>query len=181
MTGPTHLVDRNLTSATTSRWMEGPLPQRDAAVVQELYDLFPGVRHFVQNSGTLSDAKDVFQESDDRALAQCPGGRVSAGEGNDRGVPLPGGAQQVVGHGAFRSAPVGQQTAMDSEQVAATIADTNDREIGGPHRWSAVDHARLEERCRLVTDRFYFEEQDGGHRSELGGRRKHRTTGTTAA
>jgi len=170
VTGPTHLVDRNLTSATTSRWLEG-LCRSDAAVVQELYDLhFPGVRHFVlQNSGTLSDAKDVFQEAMTVLWLNAREGRVSAGEGNDLGGYLFRVARNkwldTVRSAAHRN---GQQ-AMDSEQVAATIADTHDREIEDRIAGLRSIYARLDERCRLVLDRFYFEERDlAAIASELG-------------
>ena len=128
------------------------------------------MRHFVlQNSGTLSDAKDVFQEAMTVLWLNAREGRVSAGEGNDLGGYLFRVARNkwldTVRSAAHRN---GQQ-AMDSEQVAATIADTNDREIEDRIAGLRSIYARLDERCRLVLDRFYFEERDlAAIASELG-------------
>ena len=159
--GPTTPVERNHTPTTTSRWLQG-LCRNDAGVVQELYDLhFPGVRHFVlQNRGTANDAQDVFQEAMTVLWLNAREGRVTASEDNDLGGYLFRVARNkwldTVRSAAHRN---GQQ-AMDSELVAGTVADTAESEVEDRIAGLRAIYARLDERCRLVLDRFYYQQQD---------------------
>lgn len=161
MVAPIASVEGRIDTTTQSRWLEG-LRRNDAAVVQELYDLhFPTVRQFIiQNSGTANDAQDVFQEAMTVLWLNAREGRVTASEDNDLGGYLFRVARNkwldTVRSAAHRN---GQQ-AMDSELVADTVADSAASEVEDRIAGLRAIYTRLDERCRLVLDRFYYQQQD---------------------
>lgn len=170
MVVPRTSVEGKTDTATSSRWLDG-LRRNDALVVQELYDLhFPSVRQFVlQNSGSVSDAQDMFQEAMTVLWLNAREGRVTASEDNDLGGYLFRVARNKWLDQVRSAAHRNNQQAMDSERLAGSLADPHDGEVEDRLAGLRAIYTRLDERCRRVLDRFYYDRQDlGTIATELG-------------
>lgn len=151
-------VDRVQTETTTSpAWVMG-LRRNDAATLRSLYSThFPAVRGFVlQNSGTDSDAQDMFQE----AMAVL---WLSVKE--ERMVPDadPGGFLYRVAKNKWldvvRSAAYKHMKVVHDERALETRGEVGDDIEERLARLRSV-YDKLDDKCRLVLDQFYFERKD---------------------
>ncbi len=139
--------------------MQG-LRRNDPDTLRSLYALhFTAVRLFVlQNNGTLDDAQDVFQEAVTALWLNVKEGKVQA-----EGATDPGGYLFRVAKNKWldtvRSARFKHMKVMaDSAQVHIPVEPLDDTE-GRLQRLRTI-YAGLDERCRAVLDRFYYEHQD---------------------
>ncbi len=148
-------------SATDTRpepaWVTG-LRRNDAATLRALYKQhFTTVRQFVvQNSGTADDAQDMFQEAisvlwlkvkEERSILDTdPGGfiyRVARNKWLD----------------VVRSAARKHMRVVHDERTLERPADATDDIEERLARLRSV-YEKLDEKCRTVLDRFYFERKD---------------------
>lgn len=144
-------------TASQHHWIEG-LRHNDPVAVRGLYARhFPVVRQYVlQNSGSVTDAQDVFQDAmtvlwmsvkEDRLLpGSDPGGflyRVAKNKWLD-----------VVRSAARKHMKVvHDERALDGRTEA--VDDLEERIV----RLRGV-YEKLDDKCRTVLDRFYFERKD---------------------
>jgi RNA polymerase sigma factor (sigma-70 family) len=138
-------------------WVTG-LRCNDAATLNSLYKAhFPSIRKYVlQNSGTGSDAQDIFQEALTILWLSVKEGRL---------VPDtdPGGFLFRVARNKWldvvRSAAHKHMKVVHNDRLP-------------DHRYDAIDdieeriirlrgvYEKLDDKCRTVLDRFYFERKD---------------------
>ena len=143
--------------ATAPAWSLGLL-RNDPATVRALYARhFPTVRQFVlKNSGTLSDAQDVFQEAVTVLWLQVKEGRF---------VPDsdPGGFLFRVAKNKWmdvvRSAAHKHMKVLHEEGGIDLRAEASDDTEERIVRLRGV-YEKLDEKCRTVLDQFYFERKD---------------------
>lgn len=146
-------------TAPDAIWMDG-LRRNDQGVLRALYkDHFPAVRQYVlQNSGTVSDAQDVFQESvivlwmkvkqDSLAMApeSGPGGflfRVAKNKWLD----------------VVRSAAHKHMKVVHNDQVLERDNDVQDDVEERILRLRGI-YEKLDDKCRAILDQYYFERKD---------------------
>lgn len=150
---------KNISAPSEPSWIQG-LRRNDPTVVEALYAAhFPTVRQYVlQNSGSVSDAKDVFQEAITVLWLNVKEGRLQTDATSDPGAYLFRVAKykwldvlRSAGH--KHSAPM-----LDEQQVAepAELTGDADERLG---RLQAV-YSSLDEKCRAILDQFYFERKD---------------------
>ena len=143
--------------ATAPAWSLGLL-RNDPATVRALYARhFPTVRQFVlKNSGTLSDAQDVFQEAVTVLWLQVKEGRF---------VPDsdPGGFLFRVAKNKWldvvRSAAHKHMKVVHDQRAQDPAADVPDDMEDRIVRLRGV-YEKLDDKCRTVLDQFYFERKD---------------------
>ncbi|MCW5900278.1 MAG: sigma-70 family RNA polymerase sigma factor [Flavobacteriales bacterium] len=134
------------------------LRSNDAATVRQLYsDHFPAVRRMVLgNSGTVSDAQDMFQE----AMAVL---WLSVKEGRLVPDADPGGFLFRVARNKWldvvRSAAHRHMKVVHDERVLDQRAEPSDDLEERLSRLRDV-YEQLDDRCRSVLDRYYFERKD---------------------
>ena len=145
--------------ASQPAWLSG-LRRNDPATVRTLYAKhFQAVRQYVvQNSGTGSDAQDVFQEAITVLWLNVKEGRFQVGAEND-----PGGFLFRVAKNKWldhvRSASHKHMKVVHDERTndaQAEVADDIEERIV---RLRGV-YDKLDDKCRTVLDRFYFERKD---------------------
>lgn len=138
-------------------WFAG-LRRNDAGTLRALYkESFPTIRQYVlQNSGTASDAQDVFQEAISVLWLSAKEGRITPGT-------EPGGFLyrvaknkwlDVVRSAAHRHMKVVNDQ-NDLERHGDVVDDIEERVV----RLQGV-YDKLDEKCRIVLDQFYFERKD---------------------
>lgn len=143
--------------ASQPAWVEG-LRRNEPAVVRAFYRAhLPAVRSYViQNSGTSTDAQDVFQEAMSVLWLQAKEGRLAPG--SDPGAFLFRVAKNkwldVVRSAAHRHMKVVHDER--TEQVPAASTDEVEERLA---RLRGV-YDKLDDKCRQVLDRFYFERKD---------------------
>lgn len=150
-------MDRAHTDTTTPAWVTG-LRRNDAATLRALYAThFPAVRGYVlQNSGTISDAQDMFQE----AMAVL---WLSVKE--DRIVPDtgPGGFLYKVAKNKWldvvKSAAHKHMKVVHDERTLERTGEPGDDIEGRLVRLREV-YEKLDDKCRAVLDQYYFERKD---------------------
>lgn len=147
------------TATTTAppAWVVG-LQRNDPATVRALYkEHFRTVKQYVlQNSGTTSDAEDMFQEAMTVLWLSVKEERFSAG--ND-----PGGFLFRVAKykwlDVVRSAAHKHMKVVHSEQLLERPAEVGTDVEERLARLRGV-YETLDDKCRQVLDRFYFERKD---------------------
>ena len=143
--------------ASQPAWVLG-LRRNDPATVRVLYSKhFPGVRQYVlQNSGTDHDAQDMFQEAMTVLWMNVKEERI--GPDSD-----PGGFLFRVAKNKWldhvRSAAHKHMKVVHDDRIndvhAEVVDDIEDRIV----RLRSV-YDNLDDKCRQVLDRFYFERKD---------------------
>lgn len=134
------------------------LRRNDAEAVRALYrQHFPGVKHYVlQNSGTTNDAEDVFQE----AISVL---WLSVREGRFVPEADPGGFLYRVAKNKWldvvRSAAHKHMKVVHDERSLERSAEVADDIEERLVRLRGV-YEQLDDKCRSVLDRFYFERKD---------------------
>ncbi|MEO8591305.1 MAG: sigma-70 family RNA polymerase sigma factor [Flavobacteriales bacterium] len=145
--------------ASQPDWVSG-LRRNDPATVRALYAKhFAAVRQYVlQNSGTGNDAQDMFQEALIVLWMNVKEGRFKSGAESD-----PGGFLFRVAKNKWldvlRSAAHKQMKVVHDERTTdaqAEVADDIDDRIV---RLRGV-YDKLDDKCRVVLDQFYFERKD---------------------
>lgn len=139
------------------QWLQG-LRRNDPATVRALYARhYPTIRRYVlQNSGTRTDAQDMFQE----AMAVL---WLSVKEGRMVPDPDPGGFLYRVARNKWLDVV---RSAAHKHMKVVHEGTGTDREAGVPddieERMARLRnvYARLDDKCRTVLDRFYFERKD---------------------
>lgn len=161
MSAPVLSLDRSghTTQRSPSTWRDG-LRRNDPATIKALYAAhFPTVRQMVlKNSGSINDAQDVFQEALTVLWLKVKEDRLRAETMDD-----PGGYLFRVARNKWldtvRSAAHKHMTVVKDEAFDGPVAGTeDDLEERLEHLRAIYD--TLDERCRAVLDRFYFERQD---------------------
>lgn len=138
-------------------WMDG-LRRNDPAVVRRLYkEHFPVIRrHVLQNNGTADDAQDIFQE----AMAVL---WLKAKENALQAASDPGAFLFRVARNKWldqlRSATHRRMRVVPVEHMPETVADEGNAVEDRLARLREV-YARMDDKCRDVLGRFYFERQD---------------------
>lgn len=138
-------------------WVAG-LRRNDPATVRALYAKhFPAVEHYVlQNSGTRNDAQDMFQE----AMTVL---WMSVKEGRFIPESEPGGFLYRVAKNKWldvvRSAAHKHMKVIHDDRVSEPAIDAPDDIEGRIMRLRGV-YDKLDDKCRNVLDRFYFERKD---------------------
>lgn len=140
-------------------WVEGLL-RNDAGVTGRLYAAhFPAVRQYVLgNSGTLSDAQDVFQEAILVLWMKVKEGQIQAVAEGDPGGYL----FQVAKHkwlDVVRSAARKHMKVVHDQTRHAAVDEPVDDTEARLARLRKV-YATLDGKCRQVLDLFYFERKD---------------------
>lgn len=143
--------------AVPPAWVTG-LRRNDPATIRGLYQRhFPAIRQYVlQNSGTGNDAQDMFQESMTVLWMSVKEGRM---------VPDadPGGFLFRVAKNKWldvvRSAAHKHMKVVHDERVLDQRADAGDDIEERIVRLRGV-YEKLDDKCRTVLDRFYFERKD---------------------
>jgi RNA polymerase sigma factor (sigma-70 family) len=143
--------------APQALWLSG-LQRNDPAVLRELYAKhFPAVRQFVlQNSGTVADAQDVFQEAMSTLWLKARQGTVKA-DGDPGGFLF-----QVAKYkwlDTVRSAAHRHMKVVHDDRREHAPADAPDDVEERLERLRGI-YAKLDDKCRAVLDRFYFERKD---------------------
>jgi RNA polymerase sigma factor (sigma-70 family) len=151
-------VDASITDIVKApAWSLGLL-RNDPATVRALYTRhFPTVRQFVlQNSGTLNDAQDMFQEAVAVLWLQLKEGRMQPESD-------PGGFLFRVARNKWldtvRSAAHRNMKVVHDERTLDRPIDAPDDVEERIVRLRAV-YDKLDDKCRTVLDRFYFERKD---------------------
>ncbi|MBK9417346.1 MAG: sigma-70 family RNA polymerase sigma factor [Flavobacteriales bacterium] len=146
-----------LVTDTLPEWAAA-LCRNDTATVRALYKMhFPGVKQYVlQNSGTSDDAQDVFQEAISVLWLSVKEGRLVAGTD-------PGGFIYKVAKNKWldvvRSAAHKHMKVVHDERSMDRPTDVSDDIEDRLVRLREV-YAKLDDKCRTVLDRFYFERKD---------------------
>jgi len=154
-------VDRNTASDASKApdWSIG-LRNNDQHVLRSLYAAhLPAVRHYVlQNSGSVDDAQDVFQEAMTTLWLCVKEGRFENSASND-----PGGFLFRVAKNKWldvvRSAAHKRMKVVSDEQLHAEVDDVTDDIEEKLLRLRGV-YDKLDDKCRNVLDQFYFERKD---------------------
>ncbi len=140
-------------------WVTG-LHRNDPAVIRALYtEHFPSVKQYVlQNSGTGSDAQDVFQEAMTVLWLTVKDGRFHTGTGTD-----PGGFLFRVAKNKWldvvRSAAHKHMKVVHDDRRLEGSADVPDDIEERVVRLRGV-YDKLDDKCRTILDQFYFERKD---------------------
>lgn len=151
-------VGRALSDTTTGpAWVKGLL-SNDPGMLRSLYaEHFPTVRAMVlQNSGSANDAQDIFQE----AIAVL---WLSVKEGRIIPEVDPGGYLYRVAKNKWldtvRSAAHKHMKVVHDERTLERPSDVPDDIEERIVRLRGV-YEKLDDKCRTVLDRFYFERKD---------------------
>lgn len=136
------------------------LRRNDPSIVRSLYARhFPIIRQFVRkNNGTLRDAQDVFQEAMTVLWLNVKEDRVKPDAQGDVGGYL----YRVAKNkwlDTVRSAAHKHMRVVVDEEHAPVVLEGPDETEGRLQRLRSI-YAALDERCRAVLDRFYYERQD---------------------
>ena len=139
--------------------IEGLL-RSDVGTIRALYDRhFPAVQRFVQlNSGTERDAQDVFQEAITVLWLNAKEGRVRTDQNGDLG----GYIHRVARNkwlDMLRSAEHKRERSSIEPDAAGLVQEPVDQSEERLERLRTI-YAALDEKCRAVLDRFYYEGQD---------------------
>ena len=140
-------------------WMDG-LRRNDRLAMRSIYKAhFPTVRQYVlQNSGTVSDAQDVFQEAVVVLWMNVKQGRFSSD--TDSG---PGGFLFRVAKNKWldvvRSAAHRHMKVVHNDQSLDRHSDVPDDLEERITRLRGV-YDKLDDKCRAILDQFYFERKD---------------------
>ena len=140
-------------------WVSG-LQRNNPAVLRALYAAhFPTVRQYVlQNSGSVSDAQDMFQEAITVLWLNVKEGRFQVGAEND-----PGGFLFRVAKNKWldvvRSAAHKNMKVVHDERALDGGTDVPDDIEERIVRLRGV-YDKLDDKCRAVLDQFYFERKD---------------------
>ncbi|MCB0769830.1 MAG: sigma-70 family RNA polymerase sigma factor [Flavobacteriales bacterium] len=140
-------------------WTEG-LGRNDPGTIRALYaDHFRSVRDYVlRNSGTVSDAQDVFQEAITVLWLAVKDGRIRTGTDIE-----PGGYLFRVSKykwlDTVRSAAHKNMRVMKDSEAIDLPVEVNDGTDARIQRMREV-YAGLDERCRTVLDQFYYGKKD---------------------
>jgi RNA polymerase sigma factor (sigma-70 family) len=143
--------------ATAPAWSLGLL-RNDPATVRSLYAKhFPAVRHYVvQNSGTTNDAQDVFQEAMTVLWLKVKEGQLILDS-------EPGAFLFRVARNKWldvvRSAAHKHMKVVHDDRTLDPATDAPDDIEERIVRLRGV-YDKLDEKCRTVLDRFYFERKD---------------------
>ncbi|MCB0795059.1 MAG: sigma-70 family RNA polymerase sigma factor [Flavobacteriales bacterium] len=146
-------------TTTSKTWVDG-LRRNDTSTIRSIYDAhFPAVRQYVlKNSGTRDDAKDMFQEAMSVLWLAVKDGRFDTNVQED-----PGGFLYRVARNKWldqvRSAAHKHMKVVHDERTleqTSELPDDLDDRLG---RLREI-YATLDDRCRTVLDRFYFERKD---------------------
>ena len=146
-------------STSDSSWVDG-LRRNDPAAMRGLYKAhFPAVRQYVlQNSGTVSDAQDVFQEAVIILWMNAKQGRLSTGTENG-----PGGFLFRVAKNKWldvvRSAAHKHMKVVHNDQVLEHRSDAPDDIEERITRLRGV-YEKLDDKCRTILDQYYYERKD---------------------
>lgn len=154
-------VDQVTSPATPAEqsWQAG-LRRNSPAAVRALYAAhFPTVRQYVlQNSGSVSDAQDIFQEAITVLWLNVKEGRFQVGAEND-----PGGFLYRVAKNKWldvvRSAAHKNMKVVHDERALDGGTDVPDDIEERIVRLRGV-YDKLDDKCRAVLDQFYFERKD---------------------
>lgn len=144
-------------TATQPAWYTS-LRQNDPQLVRALYAKhFPAVQHYVlQNSGTTTEAQDIFQE----AMTVL---WLSAKEGRLQPDTDPGGFLFRVSKNKWldvvRSAAHKHMKVVHDDRGLEPLTDVPDDIEDRLVRLRGV-YEKLDEKCRTVLDQFYFERKD---------------------
>lgn len=138
-------------------WLSG-LRLNDPATVRSLYARhFPAVRQYVlQNSGSISDAQDVFQEAMTVLWLKVKEGSVTAD--GDPGAFLFR-VSKFKWLDQVRSAAHKHMKVVNDERIQDRTTELTDDLEERILRLRGV-YDKLDDKCRQVLDRFYFERQD---------------------
>jgi RNA polymerase sigma factor (sigma-70 family) len=120
---------------------------------------FPAVRQYVvRNSGTSTDAQDVFQEAVTVLWMNVKEGRFGTGA-----EPDPGGFIFRVAKNKWldivRSAAHRHMKVVHDDRRTDARADIEDDVEDRIRRLRGV-YEKLDDKCRVVLDQFYFERKD---------------------
>jgi len=156
-----HPLEKASTRITSERsaWLEG-LQRNDPATVRVLYTAhFPAVKHYVlANSGTTSDAEDIFQEAMTVLWLRVKEGAFNASAEGD-----PGGFLFRVAKykwlDVVRSAAHRHMKVVHDERALERTDEVDDDLEARIVRLRGV-YDKLDDKCRTVLDRFYFERKD---------------------
>ena len=146
-------------STSDSSWVDG-LRRNDPAAMRALYKAhFPAVRQYVlQNSGTVSDAQDVFQEAVIVLWMSAKQDRLSTGTENG-----PGGFLFRVAKNKWldvvRSAAHKHMKVVHNDQVLDHRSDAPDDIEERITRLRGV-YEKLDDKCRTILDQYYYERKD---------------------
>jgi len=146
-------------SSSDTSWSDG-LRRNDQAAMRALYKAhFPAVRQYVlQNSGTVSDAQDVFQEAIVVLWMNVKQGRFSPGTESG-----PGGFLFRVAKNKWldvvRSAAHRHMKVVHNDQALDPHADASDDIEERIVRLRGV-YEKLDAKCRGILDQYYFERKD---------------------
>lgn len=144
-------------TSTLPTWALG-LRANDPTVVRALYKQhFAAIRQYVlQNSGTTNDAQDMFQEAMTVLWLSVKEDRLVPGSD-------PGGFLYRVAKNKWldvvRSAAHKHMKVVHDERALDRGADVTDDIEERIVRLRGV-YARLDDKCRTVLDRYYFERKD---------------------
>lgn len=142
---------------TEPSWASG-LRRNDAATVRALYQKhFPAIKQYVlQNSGTASDAQDVFQEAVTVLWMSVKERRLMPDAD-------PGGFLYRVAKNKWldvvRSAAHKHMKVVHDERALDVSTDAPDDIEERIMRLRGV-YDKLDDKCRTVLDQFYFERKD---------------------
>ena len=143
--------------ASQPAWVVG-LRRNDPATVRSLYTQhFPSVRQYVlQNSGTTTDAQDVFQEAVTVLWLKVKEGQLEPDSD-------PGGFLFRVAKNKWldtvRSAAHKHMKVVHDDRLDAVETDVDDGIEERIVRLRGV-YEKLDDKCRAVLDQFYFERKD---------------------
>jgi RNA polymerase sigma factor (sigma-70 family) len=146
-------------TASQPSWIAG-LQRNDPATIRMLYAKhFPAVRQYVvQNSGTSMDAQDVFQEAVAVLWLTVKEGLFRTGADSDPGGFLFRVSKNkwldIVRSAAHRHMKVIRDDR--SNDVGTEVTDDIEERL---LRLRGV-YEKLDDKCRTVLDRFYFERKD---------------------
>lgn len=138
-------------------WFKG-LRLNDPDVLRALYkENFPAIRQYVlQNSGTVSDAQDIFQEAISVLWLSVKEGRLSP-------ASEPGGFLYRVAKNKWldvvRSAAHKHMKVVHDQRELDQRSDAHDDIEERVARLRGV-YDKLDDKCRNVLDQFYFERKD---------------------
>ncbi|MGB3868662.1 MAG: sigma-70 family RNA polymerase sigma factor [Flavobacteriales bacterium] len=156
-----HVVESSTSTHTSvpPLWVSGLL-RNDPAVIHGLYaSHYPAVRQYVvRNSGTASDAQDVFQEAVTVLWLQVKEGRFAA-----QADPDPGGFLFRVAKNKWldvlRSAAHRNMKVLHDGNHQLTFPEVDHTDEERIMRLRGV-YDKLDHKCRQVLDQFYFERKD---------------------
>jgi RNA polymerase sigma factor (sigma-70 family) len=134
------------------------LLRNDPASIRALYSAhFGTVRRFVlANSGTVDDARDVFQEAVTVLWLRAREGTLAAG--TDPGAYVFSIARNKW-LDTVRSAAHRRMNIVHDQRMHPAAVEPDDGVEERLARLRAI-YERLDEKCRTVLDRFYFERKD---------------------